>query len=160
MDNDKTPEEIKSFEILSSIKPEYITRYLHRNREEKLSKHKSSFSDEDELKEWFTNQFQRWFIIHKEVKGKGYVNRKEFPLVADFILEPKEELKAKGITSYFGVEAKYINTRKDFFTQLNKLSFQTLSYSYSNSEWFVNDKHIKTEAFLIRSEERRVGKEC
>lgn len=146
---DKELEEKEAFDLLSGIKPEYISKYLYKNREELSNQHKSSFSNEEELKTWFIKEFEQWFIVHKDVKGKGYVNQKEFNLEADFILEPKIDLIAKGIASYIGVEVKYINTKKEFLTQLNKLSFQALSYSYSNSKWFVNGEDVKTEAFII-----------
>ena len=146
---DATKEEKEAFEILSRIKPEYITKYLYTNREEALEKHNSLFRNEEELKVWFDREFQKWFFIHKDIKGKGYVNKREHQIEADFILEPKNELLEKGITSFIGVEVKYINPKKEFLTQLNRLSFQALSYSYSNSEWLIDGKHITTDAFIV-----------
>jgi len=149
MNKNNSSEKEKAFELLASINSEYISNYLLNDREDKLRNHKPLFLNEDKLKEWFVNHFQKWFIVHKDVEGKGYVNKKEFKLIADFILEPKEELKSQGITSYFGVEVKHIKTDKKFLTQLNQLSFQTLSYSYSNSEWFLNNQHVTTDGFFI-----------
>ena len=50
---DRKQEEKEAFELLSSIKPEYISRYLNRNRESVSNRHKSLFTNEEELKNWF-----------------------------------------------------------------------------------------------------------
>lgn len=149
VNSDIEREKNDAFGILSAIKLEYIFGYLHLEREKKLNENNSLLKNEDELKEWFIKKFKKWFIIHENIAGKGYVNKKKFLLEADFILEPRQELIDKGITSFLGVEVKYINICKNYFPKTSELCFQALSYSYSNSEWLINNSFTCVDGFII-----------
>jgi hypothetical protein len=151
INNEITEEEKESISILSNIDKSHLRRFLYRNCEEVEKRHKSSFTNEDDLKEWFYNFYKKWFVIHEDVKGIAYANRVKSNVISDFILEPKENLISKGITSKIGVEVKYINTKSNFLSQLSKLAFQTLGYSYCNSLWNIEKENrtVTTDVFII-----------
>lgn len=130
--------------------------YLLRQRERYINKgYSSKWQSEDELHEWFIKNFSKWFHIHHEVSGTGFVNRESERIRIDFIIKAKDSLVEHGFTDkYIGVEVKYLSpiTGKGFHGKSSRGIFQALSYWYSGARWDLeNETGVELATVLIFS---------
>ncbi|MDF3936260.1 hypothetical protein [Pseudomonas citronellolis] len=137
---------------LSNLLPTYLMRQRDRHINEGYS---SRWQSEDELHDWFIRNFSRWFHIHHEVNGTGFVDREIEHIRIDFIIKAKDELIAHGFTEkYIGIEVKHLNpiTGKGFHGKSSRGIFQALSYWYSGARWDLpNERSVELATVLIFS---------
>lgn len=137
---------------ISNLLPTYLMRQRNRHIDEGYS---SIWQSEDELHDWFIKNFSKWFHIHHEINGTGFVNREIEQIRIDFIIKAKDELIRHGFTDkYIGVEVKHLNpvTGKGFHGKSSRGIFQALSYWYSGARWDLpNEKGVELATVLIFS---------
>lgn len=137
---------------LSTLMPIYLLRQRDQHIDEGYS---SKWQSEDELHDWFIKNFSKWFHIHHEVNGTGFVNREIEHIRIDFIIKAKDDLIRHGFTDkYIGIEVKHLNpvTGKGFHGKSSRGIFQALSYWYSGARWDLpNEKGVELATVLIFS---------
>ncbi|WP_049629341.1 hypothetical protein [Cellvibrio sp. pealriver] len=122
----------------------YLWRYLNKETEIRRHDYKTPFKSEEDLQAWLSNELSRWFEVHSEVNGVGFVNRVKRNVRIDFIIKAKPELVALGFTDkYLGIEVKNLNPgeRDSFHKRSARGIFQALSYWYSGARWTVGTRN-------------------